>query len=247
MPDGTAVDFLPRLRDKAPGAALVIVTGYSDLQGAIEALRQGAADYILKPINPDSLRISLGRIAERRRLALAKERSEAVFRHLVEAAECMIVILRPDRPRDPLLQPVRRAADRLPGRRGPRARASSSCSCPRPTAPRWRIAIARSSRACPSARFESPVLCRDGTTRVMVWNARCLPDYEGAPAVLKVGQDITELKEAQERALQAERLAAIGQMVAGPGPREPQRPAAQPGLPGDARPAGSRTGPRRST
>ena len=42
------------------------------------------------------LRTSLGRIAERRRLALAKERSDAAFRHLVEAAECMIVILRPD-------------------------------------------------------------------------------------------------------------------------------------------------------
>lgn len=39
--------------------------------------------------------------------------------------------------------------------------------------------------------------------------------YEGAPAVLKVGQDITALKQAQERTLQAERLAAIGQMVAG--------------------------------
>src|SRR5260370_13120353 len=35
------------------------------------------------------------------------------------------------------------------------------------------------------------------------------------PAVLLVGQDITALKEAQERTLQAERLGAIGQMVAG--------------------------------
>ena len=33
--------------------------------------------------------------------------------------------------------------------------------------------------------------------------------------MLAIGQDITDLKEAQERALQAERLAAIGQMVAG--------------------------------
>ena len=34
-------------------AAVMIVTGYADLQGAIAALRQGAADYILKPINAD--------------------------------------------------------------------------------------------------------------------------------------------------------------------------------------------------
>src|SRR5262249_61949884 len=66
------------------------------LQGATAALRQGASDSLLKPLNAEFLRTSLARIAERRQLALAKERSEATFRHLVEAAECMIVILRPD-------------------------------------------------------------------------------------------------------------------------------------------------------
>ena len=49
----------------------------------------------------------------------------------------------------------------------------------------------------------------------MLRNVRCLPDYDGSPALLIVGHDITELKAAQERALQSERLAAIGQMVAG--------------------------------
>ena len=67
----------------------------------------------------------------------------------------------------------------------------------------------------PTPGFENPVACRDGTRRSMVWNARYLPDYEDGPAILKIGQDITFLKQAQERALQAERLAAIGQVVAG--------------------------------
>src|SRR5438309_4583009 len=96
LPDATADELLPKLTGVAPEAAVIVVTGYADLQGAIAALRQGATDYILKPLNPDALRASLGRVAERRRLALAKERSEAAFRHLVEAAECLIVILRPD-------------------------------------------------------------------------------------------------------------------------------------------------------
>jgi DNA-binding NtrC family response regulator len=43
LPDGTAEEALPRLRQLAPGAAVLIVTGYSDLHGAIAALRQGAA------------------------------------------------------------------------------------------------------------------------------------------------------------------------------------------------------------
>jgi C4-dicarboxylate-specific signal transduction histidine kinase len=49
----------------------------------------------------------------------------------------------------------------------------------------------------------------------MIWNADRLPDYEAGPAVLAVGQDITTLKQAQEQALRSERLAAIGQMMAG--------------------------------
>src|SRR5690242_8580859 len=68
LPDGTAEELLPRLRELAPNAAVLIVTGHSDLQGAIAALRLGATDYILKPISPDALRASLARVAERQRL-----------------------------------------------------------------------------------------------------------------------------------------------------------------------------------
>jgi signal transduction histidine kinase len=68
LPDGTAEELLPRLKALAPHADVLIVTGHSDLQGAIAALRQGAADYILKPINADALRASLARVAERQRL-----------------------------------------------------------------------------------------------------------------------------------------------------------------------------------
>ncbi len=96
LPDSNAEELLPRLRQLAPDSAILIVTGYADLQGAIAALRQGAADYILKPINPDALRASLARIAERHRLTLAKEHSETAFRTLIEAAPCLIVILRAD-------------------------------------------------------------------------------------------------------------------------------------------------------
>ncbi len=67
LPDGTAEDLLPHIRRLAPDAAVMIVTGFADLQAAIAAFRLGAADYILKPINPDELRTRLRRIAEHRR------------------------------------------------------------------------------------------------------------------------------------------------------------------------------------
>jgi DNA-binding NtrC family response regulator len=65
LPDGTAEEILPRLKQLAPRAAIIIVTGYADLQGSIAALRLGAADYLLKPLNLEELRTRLGHIAER--------------------------------------------------------------------------------------------------------------------------------------------------------------------------------------
>ena len=67
LPDGTAETLLPQLRQLAPQAGVIIATGYGDVQGAIMALRLGAADYILKPINADELRTRLGHLAERAR------------------------------------------------------------------------------------------------------------------------------------------------------------------------------------
>src|SRR5579871_6678106 len=213
LPDGNAEELLPRLRQLAPEAAILIVTGYADLQGAIAALRQGAADYILKPINPDALRASLLRIAERRRLTVAKERSETAFRALVEAAPCFIVILRAD----DTIAYFSPFAEELTGYQAEKVLGANYldlflCGDCRSTV---RDHLQRVLAGTPARGFENPVRCRDGLHRWFLWNAQRLADYEGAPAVLKVGQDITALKQAQEKAVQAERLAAIGQMVTG--------------------------------
>jgi PAS domain S-box-containing protein len=214
LPDGSAEELLPRLKELAPEAAVMIVTGYADLDGAIAALRQGAADYILKPINAEALRASLARLAERQRLALAKERSEAAFRTLVEAAPCLIVILRPDRS----IAYFSPFAEKLTGYTAGEVLGKDYFVVFLPDeALRQAVGleIQRILAGVPTREFENPVRCKDGSRRWMVWNAERLQHYEDGPAVLAVGQDITKLKQAQEQALQAERLATIGQMVAG--------------------------------
>jgi PAS domain S-box-containing protein len=192
---------------------VLIVTGYADLHGAIAALRQGAADYILKPINPEALRASLARVAERRRLTLAKERSEAAFRTLVEAAPCAIIILRPDH----TLAYFNRLAEELTGHAAAEVlgRDALPLLWPEEARPAAAEALRRVLAGARLRGAETPLLCRDGSQRWVIWNAQRLPDYEGGPAVLAVGQDITGLKQSQERALQAERLAGIGQMMTG--------------------------------
>ena len=66
LPDGTAEQLLPRLQSVSPDAEVIIITGHADMDSAIAALRQGATDYLLKPINPDmsqGLSASAGRPA----------------------------------------------------------------------------------------------------------------------------------------------------------------------------------------
>ena len=92
LPDATD-ELLPRLRQAAPDAAVIIVTGYADLQGAVSALRQGATDYILKPIDPDDLRARLGRIAAVQRTGDKLKRQAEIIRSLLENASDAIVVV----------------------------------------------------------------------------------------------------------------------------------------------------------
>ena len=66
LPDGIVEDFLPNVKERAPQASIVIITGNADVQSSIAALREGVEDYIIKPIDPNALRASLIRIQKLR-------------------------------------------------------------------------------------------------------------------------------------------------------------------------------------
>jgi PAS domain S-box-containing protein len=90
LPDGTAEDLLPQLRKLAPEASILIVTGNADVESSIAALRAGAADYLLKPIEPESLRARLRSLADLRiaqsELAQRDAQLEFMVDHLPAAA-----------------------------------------------------------------------------------------------------------------------------------------------------------------
>ncbi|MEX0702982.1 MAG: ATP-binding protein [Planctomycetales bacterium] len=67
LADGSAEELLPELKRWAPHAAVLIVTGFGDLESSIAALRAGAADYLLKPVEPETLRARVRHFADLRR------------------------------------------------------------------------------------------------------------------------------------------------------------------------------------
>lgn len=55
LPDANGLTLLPDLRHRFPEMPVLILTAHDKLDAAVEAVRQGARDYLLKPIDPPLL------------------------------------------------------------------------------------------------------------------------------------------------------------------------------------------------
>lgn len=55
MPGMSGIDLLARIRDSYPKMPVILMTGYAELDVAVDAIKKGAFDFITKPYNPDYL------------------------------------------------------------------------------------------------------------------------------------------------------------------------------------------------
>ncbi|MBM4321502.1 MAG: sigma-54-dependent Fis family transcriptional regulator, partial [Deltaproteobacteria bacterium] len=83
MPELDGLEVLKRLKAAGVSAEVVIITGYSTVQTAVEAMKQGAADYVGKPFTPDELRRAVRKVLERSALM----RENAALRRELEARQ----------------------------------------------------------------------------------------------------------------------------------------------------------------
>jgi putative nucleotidyltransferase with HDIG domain len=74
MPDHDGVWLLEQVLQRHPHAAVVMLTGYGDTENAVDCLKRGAADYLLKPPRITDLVRAIERAQSRRKLAIARER-----------------------------------------------------------------------------------------------------------------------------------------------------------------------------
>jgi two-component system, NtrC family, response regulator AtoC len=63
LPDGNGIDLVNDL-DRATETEVVVVTGHASVDSAVEALRVGATDYLVKPIDVDRLSNMLRQAAQ---------------------------------------------------------------------------------------------------------------------------------------------------------------------------------------
>jgi DNA-binding response OmpR family regulator len=87
MPDFNGIDILPQIRSLYPDMPVLILTAHATLESAIEAVRKGARDYLIKPIDPSLI---LARVEE----VLVEQRQPKRRREIVNEIQGLLAELR---------------------------------------------------------------------------------------------------------------------------------------------------------
>lgn len=67
--DIDGLEILAEIRRRSPRTVAIVLTGYASLESAIQAMREGAYDYLVKPTDVEELKLRVAHIFERHRLA----------------------------------------------------------------------------------------------------------------------------------------------------------------------------------
>ena len=86
MPVMDGIALLQGIRQADSDAAVIVLTGAADVKTAIESLKLGAHDFIMKPVNVDELLIAADRAIERRQLLIERREYQALLEQRVEEA-----------------------------------------------------------------------------------------------------------------------------------------------------------------
>ena len=97
LPDGTGLELLQKIRAEEPEQPIIMMTGQHDLELAIQAIQDGAADFIHKPIQTDALQIVVERLLTNRQLsreveALQPEPDDRLHRDLIGRSRAMLEV-----------------------------------------------------------------------------------------------------------------------------------------------------------
>lgn len=93
LPDGSGMRLLERLAQEQPGLPIIIITGYGDIETAVDAMQAGAQDFLTKPIDHNRLLKALARASDtvslRRELALLRQSTRAQYNWIVGETPAM--------------------------------------------------------------------------------------------------------------------------------------------------------------
>jgi two-component system response regulator HydG len=95
MPGMDGIQLLQKVKTEYPDTAVVIITAYGSIDTAVQAMKLGAVDYLLKPFQPDQLSLVLQKVANQKNLMsefqYVKNRLEDTthFENIIGVSACM--------------------------------------------------------------------------------------------------------------------------------------------------------------
>jgi two-component system, NtrC family, response regulator AtoC len=99
MPGLDGIAFMEKARSAAPGAVFVVMTAFGTISSAVDAMKKGAENYLLKPLDPEALGAIVERAMEKARLMQETRRlrdrlrERNAFSHIVSSDPKMQAVL----------------------------------------------------------------------------------------------------------------------------------------------------------
>ena len=92
MPGYTGMDILKRVLESSPGTHVILFTGYGTVDEAVKAIKMGAYDYILKPVNTSYLILKLEKIEEMKLTCRTDRRSGNDFQFIFKSMKMQKIV-----------------------------------------------------------------------------------------------------------------------------------------------------------
>ncbi len=234
MPGLDGLEVLKLIKEMNPDTQVIVFTGHGDMESAIQSLQLGASDFITKPVGDQVLAVALKRAEERletKRLlreytnnleSMVKDATEEIKRRyefenkLIQRSIDGIIATDKDG-KSLIFNP---AAEKIFGYTEDEVKSLNTVKDLYPEGIRQKVFDILSGE---KEIAEDDVIVGKDTT-VMGKNGKAIPVrfsgailYEAETPIGSVGffQDLREIKRLQKELIQSERLAAVGQTVAG--------------------------------
>ncbi len=80
LPDTNGIELMAACRERYPELSVIVMTGFASVHSAVEAMKQGAADYLPKPFTTAQLRFAIERVIRTRELKIENQRLRSELR-----------------------------------------------------------------------------------------------------------------------------------------------------------------------
>jgi len=105
MPDYSGMDILKSVREKYPDTIVIIMTAYATIEGAIQAMKEGAYHYVTKPFNLEEILLTIGKAVEMSHLS----REQSVFSEQIRRAYADLSLVG----KSPAIEEVKRILEKI--------------------------------------------------------------------------------------------------------------------------------------